>query len=160
MERALKTGISFGLSSVVITILGSIVGINASTASRLAVIGVIIMIAIADAGSDALGIHISEESDKNNTSKQVWISTISTLVTKFLVAITFLVPVLLLPLNQAIIYDIVWGFILIFGISFYIAYEQKKNATHVIAEHVGIAIAIVIITNYVGGWIGSTFNSV
>lgn len=158
MQRALKTGISFGLSSVVITILGSMVGINASTKSRLAVIGVIIMIAIADAGSDALAIHISEESDKNNTNRQIWISTISAFVTKSLVAITFIVPVLLLPLTEAIIAAIIWGLLLLTGISYYIAYEQKKSIVNTVGEHIILAIIIITISNYAGVLIHKIFN--
>lgn len=157
MKRAVKTGVSFGLSSVVLTVLGSVVGINASTSSRLAVIGAIAMIAIADAVSDSLAIHISEESDENNSDEQVWTSTFATLITKFIIAITFVVPVIFLTLNQAILVDIIWGFILITGISYYIAKEQKKTAWKVIGEHVGIGILIVVVTNFVGGWIGNTF---
>lgn len=160
MKRALKTGISFGLSSVVLTLLGTVVGINASTASRLAVIGAIVMIGIADAASDALGIHISEESDEKNTTRQVWISTISTFITKFIIAGTFVVPVIVLPLRQAVIAEIVWGFILITATSYYIAREQKKSPLKVIGEHVGIAVVVVIVTNYLGEWIGATFNTV
>ena len=148
---------SFGLSSVVLTVLGSVVGINATTSSKLAVIGAVVMIAIADAVSDSLAIHISEESDKNNTNKQVWRSTFATLITKFIVAITFVIPVIFLPLNQAILVDIIWGLILMTGISYYIAKEQKKPAWKVIGEHVGIGIIIILVTNFIGGQIGNAF---
>lgn len=158
MQKALKAGISFGLSSVVITTLGSIVGINASTRSRLAVIGVIIMIAIADGGSDALAIHISEESDKNNSGRQVWITTLSAFITKFILAVTFIVPIVLLPLRNAIIVDIIWGLFLIVGISYYIAREQKKSILGTVGEHLGIAIAIIVVSHYAGEWINATFN--
>lgn len=157
MKRAIKTGVSFGLSSVVLTVLGSVVGINATTSSKLAVIGAVVMIAIADAVSDSLAIHISEESDKNNTNKQVWRSTFATLITKFIVAITFVIPVIFLPLNQAILVDIIWGLILMTGISYYIAKEQKKPAWKVIGEHVGIGIIIILVTNFIGGQIGNAF---
>ena len=54
MKQSLKTGFSFGLTSGVITTLGLMVGLNAGTHSRLAVIGGIVTIAVADALSDAL----------------------------------------------------------------------------------------------------------
>ncbi len=56
MKESLNTGISFGLTSGVITTLGLIVGLHSGTHSKLAIIGGIITIAIADAFSDALGI--------------------------------------------------------------------------------------------------------
>ena len=62
MKDSLRTGISFGLTSGIITTLGLMVGLHSGTHSRVIVIGGILTIAIADAFSDALGIHISEES--------------------------------------------------------------------------------------------------
>jgi vacuolar iron transporter family protein len=54
-------GLSFGLTSGVITTLGLIVGLHAGTHSRAAVLGGIFTIAIADSLFDALGIHLAEE---------------------------------------------------------------------------------------------------
>ena len=62
MKPSYRTGLSFGLTSGIITTLGLIVGLNGSTHSKFAVIGGILTIAIADAFSDALGIHVSQES--------------------------------------------------------------------------------------------------
>ena len=59
MNRAVKTGISFGITSGIITTLGLMVGLANGTGSRLIVIGGILIIAIADSFSDALGIHVS-----------------------------------------------------------------------------------------------------
>ena len=55
MKDLLRTGISFGLTSAVITTLGLMVGLNSGTHSQIVVLGGIITIAIADAFSDALG---------------------------------------------------------------------------------------------------------
>lgn len=64
MKASWMTGLSFGLTSGVITTLGLIVGLHAGTHSRMVVIGGILTVAISDAMSDALGIHISEEARK------------------------------------------------------------------------------------------------
>ncbi|MBW2265656.1 MAG: hypothetical protein JRF28_05735, partial [Deltaproteobacteria bacterium] len=56
MKHALKTGLSFGLTSGTITTLGLMVGLHSGTHSKLVVLGGILTIAIADAFSDALGI--------------------------------------------------------------------------------------------------------
>ena len=63
MEHSFRVGMSFGLTSGIITTLGLIVGLHSGTHSKLAVIGGILTIAMADAFSDALGIHVSEESE-------------------------------------------------------------------------------------------------
>jgi len=61
MRHLLKVGFSFGLTSGIVTTLGLMVGLHSSTHSKLVVIGGILTIAIADALSDAMGIHIAEE---------------------------------------------------------------------------------------------------
>ena len=61
MRTALKVRFSFGLTSGVITTLGLMVGLHAGTHSMPAVLGDS-TIALADAMSDALGIHVAEES--------------------------------------------------------------------------------------------------
>ena len=79
MKHSLKVGFNFGLTSGIITTLGLMVGLHASTHSKLVVIGGILTIAIADALSDAIGIHIAEESENKHTAKEVWESTFSTI---------------------------------------------------------------------------------
>jgi len=158
MKHSLKTGFSFGLTSGIITTLGLIVGLHSGTHSRLVIIGGILTIAIADAFSDALGIHISEESENKHTTIEIWESTLSTFVAKFLFAMTFVIPTLFLSLTTAIIVSVVWGLSLLGIFSFYLAKEQKVKPWKVIMEHLFIALAVVGITHYVGDWIGSTFG--
>jgi len=158
MRQSLKTGFSFGLTSGIITTLGLMVGLHSGTHSRLVVIGGILTIAIADAFSDALGIHISEESENNHTTKEIWESTISAFASKFVFAMTFVVPILLLPLAKAIIVSVVWGLFLLGIFNFYIAKEQKVKHWKVIMEHLVIALVVIAMTYYVGCWIGSTFS--
>lgn len=153
MRHSIKTGLSFGLTSAIITTLGLMVGIYSGTHSRVAVIGAILTIAIADAFSDALGIHISEESENKHTPKEIWEATFSTFLSKFLFAMTFVLPVLFLRLNAAIIISILWGLFLLSLFSFYLAKEQKTKPWKVIFEHLLIAIVVITVTYYVGIWI-------
>lgn len=133
------------------------VGIHSGTRSRIAVIGAILTIAIADAFSDALGIHISEESENKHTTKEIWESTISTFLSKLIFAMTFIVPVLFLKLDLAIIISILWGLSLLSLFSYYLAKEQNVNAWKVILEHLFIAIVVIAATYSVGMWIRSIF---
>lgn len=153
-----SAGIHFGLTSGVITTLGLIVGLHAGTHSTLAVIGGIVTIAIADALSDALGIHISKESEGTLTERQIWEATLATFVAKFLMALTFLLPVLLLPLNLAIPASVAWGLLVIAGLSLQMAHRQSIRSLPVIGEHVGIAILVVLITHFVGEGVARIFS--
>ncbi len=155
MKHSIKIGFSFGLTSGIITTLGLMVGLHSGTHSKLVVIGGILTIAIADAFSDALGIHVSEESENIHTNREIWEATISTFGAKFLFAITFVIPVLLLPLEIAIIVSILGGLNLLGIFSYYIAKEQKVKPWKIILEHLLIALVVIIITHYVGDWLGS-----
>lgn len=158
MKHSIKTGLSFGLTSGVITTVGLMVGLHSGTHSRLVVIGGILIIAIADAFSDALGIHMSEESEIKHTPKDIWESTASTFLSKFVFALTFVVPLLLFQLLTAIIVNVAWGLTLLGIFSFYIAKEQKISPWKVIAEHVIIALIVIITTHYAGDCISSIFG--
>jgi len=153
-----KTGLSFGLTSGIITTLGLIVGLHSGTHSRLVVIGGILTIAIADAFSDALGIHIAQESQNRHQTRDIWESTLATFASKFVFAMTFMVPVLAFPLGIAILVSVGWGFLLLAVLSFVIARTQHVEPWPVILEHVGIAALVITITHVVGDWIGSTFG--
>lgn len=156
MKHSLKVGFSFGLTSAIITTLGLIVGLNSGTHSRMVVIGGILTIAIADSFSDALGIHIAEESENIHSTKEIWESTIATFLSKFFFATTFIVPVLVFPLTTAIIVNIVWGLSLLGIFSFFMAKEQKVNPWGVISEHLFIALVVIVITHFAGALVSST----
>lgn len=155
MRHSIKIGFSFGLTSGVITTLGLIVGLHSSTHSKLVVISGVLIIAIADAFSDALGIHISEESENKHTEKEIWASTLSTFFTKFIFALSFVIPVILFPLSTAIIISVIWGLFIISIFSFKIASEQKKNPLIVVLEHLIISIIVIATTHYVGDWVNT-----
>jgi len=157
MKHSMKVGLSFGLTSGTITTLGLMVGLYSGTHSKLVVIGGILTIAIADAFSDALGIHVSEESEGKHTEKEIWLSTISTFFSKFLFALTFIIPVLLFELLIAIIVSIIWGLLLLGIFSFKIAKDQNAAPWKVIGEHLLIAIIVIIATYYLGAWINLVF---
>jgi len=156
MKRSVKTGFGFGLTSSVITTLGLMVGMYSGTHLQLAVIGVILMIAVADSVSDALGIHLSEES-KGRCMKSVWESTISTVLSKFLFTLLFIIPCLLFSLQVAIIVNIMFGMVLLAVFSFYIARTQNLEPWKVILEHVGIATCVLTSTYFLGIWISGMF---
>lgn len=150
LNPSLKTGLSFGLTSGVITTLGLLVGLASGTESRLAVLGGIFTIAIADAFSDALGIHISEESEGVHAPREIWQSTFATFFAKFFFALTFAVPVLLFNLSVATTVAVLWGFLLLGVASFLIARAGKIAPWKIIGEHLLIAAVVVVATHFLG----------
>ena len=155
MKDSLRTGITFGLTSAVITTLGLMVGLHSGTHSRIVVLSGILTIAIADAFSDALGIHVSEEAENVHTVKQIWAATVATFLAKFLFALTFAAPVLLLPLPTAIWVSLIWGLAILAILSYAMAKSQGEAPWKIVSEHVLIALVVIGITHLVGDWVSN-----
>lgn len=159
MRQAVTTGLSFGLTSGVITTLGLIVGLHSGTHSTLVVAGGILTIAVADALSDALGVHVAEESHHTRSAAQVWQATLTTFVAKLLMALTFLVPVWLFELGKAIVISIGWGFAVLAALSWRLATQRGIAAWKVIGEHLLIAAIVVAATHLLGDWVATVFRT-
>lgn len=158
MRRSIKKGFGFGITSGIITTLGLIVGLYSGTHSKLVILGAILTIAIADAASDAFGIHISEEvSDKRIKDRELWESTASTFLFKFVFAIIFVIPFFLFELKSAIIFSVIFGIVLLSIFSYFISKQNGSNSFHVVLEHLIISILVITITYFVGLWV-STFS--
>lgn len=158
MKLTLKKGLSFGLTSAVITTLGLITGLDSSTGSRLVIISGILTIAVADAFSDALGMHISAESENHHSVREVWEITFTTFLSKLIFAATFLVPFLLFPINLAFWISVIWGMIVLTVVSYKLALAQKLKPSSVIREHLLIALVVLVSGHYLGHLIAYYLN--
>lgn len=155
IRHSLTTGIAFGLTSGIITTLGLMVGLHAGTHSRVVVLGGILTIAIADAFSDALGIHVSEEAENVHTPREIWMATGSTFVAKFCCALSFSIPLFLFPLPVAVWVSLAYGLGLLAVLSFLMARDQGSHPVPVVVEHLGIALVVIGITRMLGLWIST-----
>ncbi|HEX6260323.1 MAG TPA: hypothetical protein VFZ51_06685 [Woeseiaceae bacterium] len=157
-NKGTRTGIYFGATSGVITTIGLIAGLYAGTDSLVAVLGGILVVAVSDAMSDALGIHLAQEADPESNSAHIWAATISTFLTKLIVALTFALPLIFLTLDVAVAVSVGWGLIVIVLLSYYLARTQKAAVLPVIAEHLAIAIVVVTLAHFIGVWVQSVFS--
>ncbi len=162
-SHQLITGISFGLTSGVITALGMIVGLRSATSSKLAVVAGIVIMAIADGLADAVGLHVVEEGEVEkgkvkHTPQEVWITTVITFVLVSGFILTFAIPLLLFPLKTAIFIAIAWGMLLLILLNLYIAKIRKKSSLKLISEHVLLASFVIIISYLLGNLIALKFR--
>lgn len=159
----LITGVSFGLTSAVITTLGMIVGLSAATSSKLAVIAGIVVMAIANGLADAAGLHLAEESEveegkARHSYKEIWLTTLFTFLSDSGFSLTFVIPILIFPLKMAIFVAVLWGLLLLVILNFCIAKLKKENPIKLIAEHIFLALFVIIISNWLGNFIAKTFK--
>lgn len=115
------------------------------------------MFAVADNISDSLGIHVFQESDFKEP-KAIRVSTFSNFLTRLLVTIVFILLVAFLPIGYAVISSIVWGISLLAVLSYFIAKQQRNNPYKAIFQHVAIAVAVIIVSNFLGEWITKIFS--
>jgi VIT1/CCC1 family predicted Fe2+/Mn2+ transporter len=156
-KSCLKTGFGFGLASGIITTLGLMIGLYSSTNSRGVVLGGILTIAIADAFSDAMGIHFSEEIEGVHTTKEIWISTVVTFFSKFFVSLSFVVAILLFPLKIGIFLNVFLSFLLVGIFSYVVAKSLNNSPWKAIIEHFLIMIVVIVVTYYAGRGIDFLF---
>lgn len=158
-RKSINFGFSFGLTSGVITTSGLIVGLYSGTHLKSIIIGGILIIAFADAFSDSLGIHISKESEKKSTKKEIWNATILSFLTKLIVTLTFLIPIIIFNLSLAILISLIWSLFLISILSYKIAKTRKQNPLKVMGEHLIIAIIVIGLSNIIGRLISTFFGT-
>jgi VIT1/CCC1 family predicted Fe2+/Mn2+ transporter len=156
-RHSLKVGFGFGVASGVITTLGLMIGLFSTTNSKIAVIGGVLTIALADSLADALGIHFSEESKGIHTTKVIWLSTIFTFLSKLVITLSFIPLIVFLPIKIGIILDIVWGFLLLSFYSYFMAKKQNNKPFFAIFEHVSIMIVVIICSYYIGNLIDKIY---
>ena len=159
----LVTGVSFGLTTAVITSLGMIVGMYSATSSRLAVVAGIVVMAVADGLSDAISLHTAEEAEVEkgkgkHTPKELWLTTLFAFVAVSGFTLTFTVPILLFPADTAIAVAVGWGFLLLTFLNFYIGKIRNENPVKIIFEHILLAVFVIIISYVVGSLIALGFG--
>ena len=85
--------------------------------------------------SDAMGIHLAEEANPDTDHDHVWAATFTTFFTKLVFALSFAVPLLLLPLGPAVIASIVWGMSVITVLSYSGAPGYRNSGCHPVPLH-------------------------
>lgn len=141
-----------------ITTTGLMVGLYAGTESVVAVVGGVMVIAIADALSDALGIHVAQEADPSATTTHIWAATFATLITKFVVASSFIAPLLWLPLRAGVLVALLWGVVVMTVLSIQLARSRGVRALPIVAEHLAVGLLVVILAHVTGRWINDLLS--
>jgi len=147
---------SFGATSAIITNLALITGLDAASNAKIEILAGLLVIAVADNLSDALGIHIHQETEFAKAS-EVWFSTFTNFSARLLISAVFILFVVIMPLQTAVVCSLVYGFAVLTIISVIVAHEKGRNIYLLVFEHVLIAVFVVIASHKLGHWIVSKF---
>ena len=149
---------SYGITSSVVTSLALIVGLDEITNPKMSIIGALLLIAIADNISDSLGIHIYRESAYSKAKNNIKVYPFSNFMTRLIVTLMFVLLVMFLPIQYAILSSMILGLSLLSVLSYLIAVNQKTNLYLQIFQHVGVAIVVLITSHFVGQTIINIFK--
>ncbi|HVW69088.1 MAG TPA: hypothetical protein VHB68_08930 [Steroidobacteraceae bacterium] len=145
--------ISFGATAAIVTSMGVIVGLNAATAQRATIIGSLLIIALADNLTDSLGVHVYQESERL-AEQQAFRTTVANFATRLLVSLSFVAIVALIPTAaRAILASLVWGSLLLAGLSYLLAKEREVAAWSEICKHCAVAAIVIALSAAIGTWI-------
>ncbi len=150
---------AFGISGGVLTTLGVMIGLLSATASKLAVIGGIVSVAVADSLSDSISMYSAKKTEKGTTQKHAISSALNVFIGKFVFTLTFIIPFLLFSFKTAIIVNLFWGLLLIIFVNLIISIIQEENKIKTITKNTLIAVLVIIISYFVGQLISLIFAS-
>lgn len=114
--------------------------------------------ALADSFSDALGMHVTEESQRNVSQKFTWEATAATFLFKMLFGLSFVIPFIFLSYGNAVICSVIWGLSVISLFSFRLGLRRKENPWRTTGEHLAISILVIVLTQLLGMGISQVFS--
>ena len=132
-------------------------GLSAANATKPVIVSALLIAALADNLTDALSIHIFQESEQLD-QKEAFTGTITNFLTRLLLCISFVVLVGLFPLAHAGKVAIVWGILLLASLTYLVARERKVNPPLEIVKHVVVASVVILASIAIGHWVNTVFN--
>lgn len=146
----------FGSTSAIITNTCLIVGLGSGKTARLALLGALLTIALADNISDSLGIHMVKEAEGHGTPYS-FITMAMNFFARLLISSSFIALVLLFPMPLAATIAVGWSLFLLVAISYLIARNNHTNPWLEIGKHVLVAILVIVASRYAGSLIAEHF---
>ena len=144
--------VSFGATAAIVTNVGLIAGLNAASAARSAVVGSLMIVALADNLTDSLGVHVYQESERL-AQRDALRTTLTNFAARFLVSLSFVACVLLLPAPVCVYVSAMWGLRLLSGLSYLLGRERNVSPIKEIFKHCALALAVIVLSALVGTWI-------
>lgn len=151
MKTSIRKGLGFGLTSGIITTLGMMIGLDQGTHSTTVVLAGIAVIAITDALSDSVAVFMADETELKSRGS-IWQESLSTFFSKFIIGMSFTLPVIFIDLANAIIFSIIYGLTLIIILSYFVAKSEKRPVVKIVVGHLVVTVAVIIISGLVGHW--------
>src|SRR5512143_1666954 len=109
--------VSFGGTAAIVTSVALIFGLDAATATKSTIVSGLLIVALADNLTDALSMHVYQEAERRFQAREAFVATWSNFVTRLLLALTFVLLVVVLPLASAVLASAAWGLSLLVALT-------------------------------------------
>ena len=149
---------SFGGPAALVTSMALIVGLEAATVQKAAVVTGLLIIGIADNLTDSLSVHIYQESERL-AQRDAFRTTVANFFTRLFVCLSFIAILLVLPPASAIPASLIWGFTLLAVLSYFLAKARGANPLSEILKHCAVAFAVIAISKAIGAWLPAAIAS-
>ena len=131
-----------------------IAGLDAAKTGRASMVSALLIAAVADNLTDSLSVHMYQESERLE-QKEAFIGTLSNFVTRLLLCLSFVLIVVPLPEHIAALWGLAWGISLLLILTYILARYRKVSVMSEISKHLGVAVAIIFVSQYIGHWIAA-----
>lgn len=140
---------SFGSPAAIVTSMALIVGLDAATSTKAAVVGGLLIIGVADNLTDSLSVHIYQEAERL-AEREAFKTTVTNFGARVIVSVSFAILVLLLAPTIAVYACVLWGFFLLSGLSYLLARARGARPLPEICKHAGVALVVIVISKVLG----------
>jgi VIT1/CCC1 family predicted Fe2+/Mn2+ transporter len=150
--------ISFGSTAAIITSMGLIVGLDATTASTGSLVGGILITGLADNLTDSLSVHVYQESEKR-PEREAFRTTAINFIVRFSLSLTFVLILVVFPRLTAVRVSVLWGFCLLSALCYLLARARGVSIWSEIWKHAAVAVAVIVISEAIGVGISKVTGS-
>ncbi len=146
--------ISYGAAAAVVTSMALISGLSAASATKSVIASALLIAAFADNMTDALSIHIFQESEQLDT-KEAFRGTITNFFTRLVLGISFVTLVALLPLAYITKAAFAWGMLLLAILTYFVARERNVKPLPEVLKHLVFSMVVITVSMTLGHWLGT-----
>jgi hypothetical protein len=141
--------LSFGGPAAIVTSMALIVGLDAATVAKAAVVGSLLVVGLADNLTDSLSVHIYQEAERL-AHRQALRTTVANYVARAIVTFSFVLLFLLLPASMTGFICVMWGMFLLSGLTYPLAKVRQVSPVAEILKHTSVAFAVIAISKAIG----------
>ncbi len=147
-------GATFGIMEGLVMVMGMLFGLGFSGVEKSVIILVIILTAFADGVANTSAFYVSEETETFHTKREITKSALFTFIGTVIAFSIPMIPIMLLPLFEAIIAGTVVAAIMLVFLGYFVGKIANRNWKILSVKYLIIGMVATIITYLAGQFIG------